>query len=309
MEIKKKIYFWASDISNNSGEGILANSFIKNYLKNNKNIIFKNINYKDKFQKKDSFHLKKERYETTYHKYIHPFIGVFKLWINFINKRKICYINYLPLWNFLLFLLLPPKTIIGPITGNIYRKKIYFKIFNLFEIISILIIKFRFGKVFFSHNFYNVKYNLSNRRFKNNFILKDFYYKKINLKKKYDFIVYFRKKSKLNQYYIFNIIKKLNSIGCNIAIIGDKINLKGNKNFGYISRKKANRIIALSKYSIANPENLYSFFVQDCLSNNVKVFYNNFFKKYEIFGKKKMIPIFFKSYEKDFKIIIKTIKK
>ena len=52
MQTKKKVYYWACDISENSGEGILANSFIKNYLQNNKNTIFENLNYKDKYQKK-----------------------------------------------------------------------------------------------------------------------------------------------------------------------------------------------------------------------------------------------------------------
>ena len=33
------------------------------------------------------------------------------------------YINFLPLWNFLIFALVPPGTILGPITGSkIYNK-------------------------------------------------------------------------------------------------------------------------------------------------------------------------------------------
>ena len=95
MQIKKQIYYWASDISENSGEGILANSFINNYLKNNQNVNFKNINFKDKFQKKNFFNLNKKRYETIFHKYIYPIIGVLKLWIIFIKNKKTCYINYL----------------------------------------------------------------------------------------------------------------------------------------------------------------------------------------------------------------------
>ena len=31
-----KIYFWACDISDNSGEGILANLFLKKYFSNKK---------------------------------------------------------------------------------------------------------------------------------------------------------------------------------------------------------------------------------------------------------------------------------
>ena len=309
MQIKKKIYYWASDISENSGEGILANSFISSYLKNNKNYTFQNINLKDKFQKKNFFYLNKKRYETTFHKYIHPLIGIFRLWIFFIKNKKICYINYLPLWNFLIFLLVPPKTILGPITGDIYNKKKFLLFFNIFEIISLLIINIRFKEVTFSHNFYNIKYSLNKNKFKKNFILNNFFYKKKNKKKKFDLIIYFRENSKLNIKYIFPILDKLNSYNYKIAVIGDKIKLKGCKNFGFISRNKANKIISLSKYAIANPENLYSYFVQDCLSNHVMVFYNIFFKKYNIFNKTKMIPISFKIIENDFKIIKKFIEK
>ena len=52
MQTKKKIYYWAADISNNSGEGILANSFINNYAKEKNIYSFKNLNFKDSYQKK-----------------------------------------------------------------------------------------------------------------------------------------------------------------------------------------------------------------------------------------------------------------
>ena len=36
----------------------------------------------------------------------------------YLNNERVCYLNYLPLWNFLIFIFLPPKTILGPITGG-----------------------------------------------------------------------------------------------------------------------------------------------------------------------------------------------
>ena len=45
-----KIYFWACDISNNSGEGILANLFLKKFIENREKTYF--INIKNKNQKK-----------------------------------------------------------------------------------------------------------------------------------------------------------------------------------------------------------------------------------------------------------------
>ena len=53
-----------------------------------------------------------------FEKYINPFIGIIYIWFNFLIGKKVIYTNFLPLWNFLIFLLLPPKTILGPITGT-----------------------------------------------------------------------------------------------------------------------------------------------------------------------------------------------
>ena len=92
------------------------------------------------------------------------------------------------------------------------------------------------------------------------------------------------------------------------VFIGDRINLPGNKNLGDISRKKAQKVISESKFAISNPENLFSFFVQDCLSCKLKIFYNIFFKKFNSIKTKNLIPISFESVKKDLKIILKIIK-
>ena len=282
MQINK-IYFWACDFSKNSGEGILADLFIKKYLENEKNTSFVNIN--------TNFKEKKKKFDTTYNKYIFPLLGVVNLWIKFFQTKKICYINYLPLWNFLIFLLLPPGTILGPITGSINRKKIHSYLINFFERISLIIIKLRYKKVIFSHNFYILKYSLDKKKFSENFILSDFKYKKKNMKKKFDFVIYYRNNSLVHKKYIFDIINKLKYYKYSFVIIGDRIVLPGNKNFGYVSRKKAQKIISESRFAISNPENLYSFFVQDCLGNHLTVFYNIFFKKFNSIKTKKLIPL------------------
>ena len=303
-----KIYYWACDISQNSGEGILANLFLKKHINNKKDSYFVNINSKNKNQKKNNFSKYKKRYVGIYHKYLFPYVGVLNLWIKFFQSKKICYINYLPLWNFLIFFLLPPNTILGPITGTVYRTK-YSYLFNILEKISIIIIKIRYQKAIFSTNFYESKYSLGKKKFITNFIFTDFSYKKINKKKKYDFVIYYRKDSKLKKDYIIDLIKELKKYKYSFATIGDKLNVDGNKNFGYVSRKKANKIISECKFAISNPENLYSFFVQDCLSNNLIVFYNIFFKKFNSIDKKNLIPITFNYIKKDINIILKKIKK
>ena len=44
--------------------------------------------------------------------------------LQLIIKKKTCYINYLPLWNFIIFIILPKNTILGPITGTIVKRKL-----------------------------------------------------------------------------------------------------------------------------------------------------------------------------------------
>ena len=286
--MKKKIYFWACDYSTNSGEGILGRSYIKHLIKNNKNIKLININYHSKYQRKN---IKKNRYifKSIYHKYVYPIVGLFYLWKLYFKSKNLLYLNYIPLWNFIIFLFLPPKCKIGPVTGTLIKKK-YYLLINLFEKISILIIKIRYQEIIFSNNFFKFKYNLVGKKFKFNFILNDF---KVNFSKKkklFDLIIYYRNLSPDYNKYLYNLINKLRK-EFKIAVIGDKIKLKDIKNFGFVKREKAKKIIARSSYAINNPENLYSFFFQDCMSYNLTIFYNSFFKKYNIFKNKKLITI------------------
>ena len=112
MTLKKnKIFYWANSELNNDGEGILANNFLfflKNNFKNSSLISINKIKLKNK--------------QSIFAKYILPFYGAILLWGYYLKNQKISYINYLPAWNFLLILLLPPQTIIGPVTGSINRK-------------------------------------------------------------------------------------------------------------------------------------------------------------------------------------------
>ena len=76
---------------------------------------------------------------------------------------------------------------------------------------------------------------------------------------------------------MINIINQL-SKKFKIAIIGDKFNFfDDNKNivrFNNLTRKSAIQIIAKSRFSIASKENIFSYFTLDCLSKDLKVFYN-----------------------------------
>lgn len=294
------IFFWASDYSSISGEGKLARIFIKKLKKNKKiNNIYR---IKSNFVKLD-INSNEKKISSFIHKYIIPLYGVFNLWFFYFKNYKTAYLNYLPLWNFVILLLLPPNCLLGPITGTIDKKKKFF-LKTLLEKISEIIIKSRYKRAIFANNFFQ-------NRFKNhlhNFIISDF--KKINTKniKKYDFIFYIRKDLFNKNFFFQNLISTLLNLNFSIATIGDKIKKKNIYNFGYQNQKKTQKIISSCRYSVVNRENLFSFFAQDCLKNNLTVFYNNQFKKYEIFKISNFHPINFEDYNLATRQILNKIK-
>lgn len=260
---KKKIYFWVCDFSENSGEGKLAKLFIKDISrkyncikikKNNINILKRVIDYK----------------------YISPFYGITMCWLNYFKNRRVAYINYLPLWNFLIFLLLPPKTIIGPITGganyknnfNLVRSVIFPMLYKLSE----LFINIREYNLVFSTDLlkkYLFKFTINKSKF--NFVIERFKKKNKKKRKFYDLIIYFRNHKNKISFFPYDLIKKLVKIKFKIIIVGDNLNIDGVKNLGYVKRLKLNNLQSKSKFTIVSNENIYSLFTLECIKNNVKV--------------------------------------
>ena len=101
-----KYYIWSCEYNNNTGEGRLAKKFIKYFYSKKK---FKILTPKNNFK---------------FSNYLYQIFGIFVLWFYFLLGKKTVYLNYLPLWNFLIFFLVPPKTEFGPITGSIQINKI-----------------------------------------------------------------------------------------------------------------------------------------------------------------------------------------
>ncbi len=166
MDSKYKfdLYCWACDFSSQRGEGILARHYIKKLSKFKKKKIFvkssEGVFYINNGIIKK---LKNKKYNKTnlnlnfHENYIYPLLGVMFLWYNYLKGRGICYLNFLPLWNSLLFIFLPPKTHLGPVTGFIFKKKVnninsffrkYFS-YLLFKI-NIKILFLRQNKIYFS---------------------------------------------------------------------------------------------------------------------------------------------------------------
>ena len=281
---KKTLFIWACDYSENTGEGKLARIFIEN------------LNFKKKYN------LKFNQKKTLSFKYISTIFGILFCWQKYLNKKKVCYLNYLPLWNFLIFMLLPPKTILGPITGganfsksNIFNYHLRKNIFPIFYKISEFFLYRRSSSIIFSTDL--LKKYLSKKTIKKgkfNFILKSFKLEK-KVAKKIDFLIYYRKHKNKKMFFPINFVRKLSLREFSISIIGDKLNIPKVKNYGNISNKKVSKLQSISKYTIASGENLYSFFIIECLSNNVQVLLDSNYKKKIVFFKKQFIKINYES--------------
>ena len=279
--MKNKIYIWCSDTNKNSGEGILGNKFINDLRVNNPE-----FKYVIKYPKINKFNPIKKIIGINFERLVIPISGLIYLWFIHISKKnkKICYVNYLPLWNFIIFLLLPPNTILGPITGGSkFSKKFDINyilrkyILNFFSEVSLLILSYRYNKLLFATNLLEQK-KLKKKNYFFNYVLKDIKFKKRKFKKKYDLIFYLRDHKNKNTDYQ---IKLANHLASNLKIItiGMKINNKLIKNLGFISRKKVCQILKKTKLAFISSENLYSFFSLDCYENGTYIIHNHLEKQ------------------------------
>ena len=274
MNIKN--FFGACDYSSSSGEGKLARLFIK---------------YNENITQNKFIRISLPKNNKLNYKYILPFIGVIFCWMYFFKKKKIYYINYLPLWNIFLFIFLPPNTKLGPITGgakydkkkiNIIRK--YF--FPLFYRISEIFINIRNQRVFSTDLLkkYLSKKTIGRSQF--NFILKLFKKKKTKVQKNIDFLIYFRKHKNKKEQSPIDLIKKLSLYGFKINIVGDYLNFNNVKNHGYISNKKLIKLLSKTFFTLPSGENIYSLFVLESIQNNVKILIDyNYYKKIKYYKK------------------------
>ncbi len=286
--IKKQIFIWCCDLSKTTGEGILANKFINDLKLFNQKLKF-NIN---KPSKQKNILIKR---------FLNPLFGVIYLWKIFFTKKNktICYVNYLPLWNFLLFVFLPPNTLLGPITGgSLYNKNSLINyilrkyILNLFNYISVLILNIRHKKLLFSTDLLKKKINNDKHYF--NYVLKDLKIKKNKIKKKYDLIFYLNEhKNKDTNLQI----KLANNLSSNFKIItvGKKIENSKIRNLGYIPRNNLLKILEKTKFAFLSSENLYSLFAIDSISSNTNIFFKKV-KNYKSFNLKGIYYVDYNNY-------------
>ena len=284
---KKKIFVWACDYSDNTGEGKLARLFL------------------NKMNEKDNFYFILNQKKKIKQKYLSTIFGIIYCWKKFLKNERVCYLNYLPLWNFLIFIFLPPKTILGPITGGANYSKSnllsYFTrgiIFPIFYKISEYSLSLRQSNLVFSTDL--LKKYLSKKTIKKssfNFVVKNFLLtKKVRRRKKIDFLIYYRKHNNKISYFPYNLVKKLIRLKYKVHIVGDKLNFPNIKNYGFISSNKLSNLQSLAKYTIISHENPYSFFILECLSNDVKIIVKQDMKRKIILPKKNLIKLDYDSF-------------
>jgi hypothetical protein len=296
-----KYYCWACDFSKISGEGNLANLFINknfynNYLIYTPSSLITNKKFKNIIN----------------YKYISPFIGIIFCWYLFIKKKKVAYINYLPLWNFFIFALLPPKTLFGPITGGANFKKknniIRSLLFPIFYKLSEFFLIIRREKVNFSTDLlkkYLSTYTINKSKF--NYVFK-YLCKRKPINKDIDFLIYYRKHKNKISDFPYTLIKNLIKLNLKIHVVGDYFNNLHVKNYGYLHNKKINALLSRSYFSLMSNENPYTLFIIECLNNNVKIIADlNFKKEIKYFKKEFIFLDFNKTINK--KLLLKKINK
>jgi len=310
---KFDVFVWASDFEDFTGEGLLARCFVEKYFAK-KNILKIQSNSSELFiYNKKIYKLKNKPYSNNFFKkYFYLLKGLFFIWYYHFKGKKTLYINYLPLWNFLLFILLPSETTLGPITGSVYKGRIHNVnsfirkiIFPIFYFIAINVALRKYKNLIFSTE--NLKQFVPKKFIKKclfNFCL--LFYKKRKLKKKdIDFIFYYKNHpQKSNNFHKF-LIKKLSDNGFRIIVVGDYFVHKKIPNYPNLQRKYLLRLLDRTKFSVGASDNLYSLFFLDCLSCNVNFFFDTKLKEknfyfFDIFTK----PINFDNFEESYNEII-----
>jgi len=304
LNIKFDLYCWACDFSSNRGEGILARHYISSLSKiQRKKILIKTpvgdyiiVNGILKDTKKKSKNHSKINLNF-FENYFYPIIGILYLWINYLNKRGVCYLNFLPLWNIFLYIFLPPKTHLGPITGFIFKKKVTNLNFflrkylnNLLFKLSLKILFYRQNKVYFSTDLLKdliIKENKNKVFF--NYLINLIEIKNIRKKKNIDLLIYNRNYSVKNNSLRNKLLLTLSKMNLKIYIIGDYLPFKKIKNLGFVERKKCYSLLYRTKFIINSGENPYNIFTIDAFNNHANIIYENFFtKKIKFFNKNKL---------------------
>ena len=304
---KKEIYLWACDVDKSRGEGILANLFIKDLKKYTKKKLIIDSPKTDK--KKINFSL--------YKNYITPFVGILKIWKNYLIGRDTCYVNFLPIWNFLIFFLLPPRTILGPITGshysgsrNDFNSLVRKYLLPILSYISIKILFYRSKFILFSTKNLESKIPIQMKQKSFfNFAATTIKIKNIkNNSKVYDIFFYYRKYSMHNPSFQKKLIGFLSNYNYKIVVAGDRCDVKNVIELGFVPRYKVRSFLKKTKISLNEEANFLSLFTIDSLESGCVVICNKkTINSNNLFNQKSVIPTNYLISRKNFLEIKKAI--
>lgn len=319
INIKYDIFVWASDFEDYRGEGRLARVFIKNISKRfKKSFLIKTPGSTYFVHKEKIIVVNKKKFSLNFfNKYIIFFYGAFLIWKNYIANKQVVYLNYLPFWNFVILLLLPSKTILGPITGgsyyqnvNIFEKCIRKFIFPLAYYFSEFIILVKFKRAIFSTELLKkFIFNVFRKRFIFNAVLLTYSEKSIKKKKNIDFLIYYRNHTTKNPFFFRNIIIKLKKLNYSIVVFGDRINVPGVVSYTKISREKLLILLNKSRSTIISNENFYSLFCIDSISFGLSIFYDEIIKpKVFFFNKSMFIPLDFTNIDSSLIMLVNQLR-
>ena len=86
-----------------------------------------------------------------------------------------------------------------------------------------------------------------------------------------NFLFYFRKHKNKEYSFPFKFVNKLLLNNYSVNIIGDKMNLKKVKNYGFLTHDKVIKLLNRTRYTVVSNKNIFSFFTIDAINNDVKL--------------------------------------
>lgn len=317
------IIAWACDFSSDTGEGKLARDFVDrlSQLQKVNFLIYSPASFSVKIynQKIVDKKIRKKSNSAFLHRFIFPISGILFLIFNFYLKRKkIAYINYCPLWNILIFSLLPKNCILGPVTGsNTFYHGNYVSILKLILVkplykISLIFIKIKKKSIILCTDILVDVFNKENYiNFCENYIFlilfKNFFFFNSKYKKNIDLLIYYRIHYNKDNFFFLEIIKRL-SKDFNIHIFGDIFYYPNVINHGRLGQNKVYALLKRAKFTLASSENVLSLFSVEALKFNVQIFYNILLKKNLFDQIKNFHPIDFSNPDKSSIVISREIK-
>jgi hypothetical protein len=281
---------WACSYNQNSGEGILAKAFVDSIILLNRDVIFFIYDGYYVYKIKNNLVRKKKLNNKILQinrnfikKYISPFIGCIFMYRIKLKKKyeKLFYINYLPLWNTILFIALPFNVILGPIVGarsniniinNLNERFIRNYIFEMLYFFSNLVIFFKYKNIIVGNPLtFKLIYSINKIKILNTNFSSTLYRSPNDIKynKPFDFIIYYRIHPTKNNTIVEQLIETLSHKNLIINIVGDRYENPNIINHGYLLNDELLLLMRKCKFSINLSSNPFSLINYDLLENAV----------------------------------------